>query len=74
MHNVKDHLREERNILLGINIEIDFAYWEYLTYYHYLHQIFIHRDGIIDKKDKSKVKELKIKLPEYEKGAKAFVD
>ncbi len=74
VHNIKTHLRNEMNRLLRIKIETEFEYWEYLIYYHYLRQILVHRDGKIDEDYINKVKELKIKLPEYEKGAIVLVD
>lgn len=56
--------------LLGIDLAMNFKYWKELAKYHYMRNIFIHKDGVIDKDFITNLKKLNLPFEQYKLGDK----
>ena len=49
---------------------MDFKYWKKLAMYHFMRNIFVHKDGVIDKEFITNLKKLDIAFEKYKLGEK----
>lgn len=55
---------------LGIDLAMNFKYWKKLAMYHFMRNIFIHKDGVIDKDFITNLKKLNLTFEQYKLGHK----
>jgi len=66
INNINDNYKK----LLGIDLAMNFKYWKELAKYHYMRNIFIHKDGEIDKDFITNLKKLNLPFEQYKLGDK----
>ncbi len=58
------------NKFLGIDLAKNFKYWKKLAMYHFMRNIFVHKDGVIDKEFITNLKKLNLAFEQYKLGDK----